>query len=129
MVVLDCGQNVKAWRIFRTNKRKIMAAAVHAHPDTSSSGRVSGVDRQYRPGHVATAISKQIFHHARDIVRLGQPAQRAAAGDALALIFGEALRQIVSTKPGAIAFTVIPSLPTSRASERVKPVAAALVAP
>ena len=32
----------------------------------------------------------------------------------------------VSTKPGAIAFTVMPSLPTSRASERVKPAAAAL---
>ncbi len=32
----------------------------------------------------------------------------------------------VSTKPGAIAFTVMPSLPTSRASERVKPPAAAL---
>ena len=35
----------------------------------------------------------------------------------------------VSTKPGAIAFTVMPSLPTSRASDRVNPVAAALVAP
>ena len=35
----------------------------------------------------------------------------------------------VSTKPSAIAFTVMPSLPTSRASDRVNPVAAALVAP
>lgn len=32
----------------------------------------------------------------------------------------------VSMKPGAIAFTVMPTLPTSRASERVKPTTAAL---
>src|SRR5262249_52058707 len=35
----------------------------------------------------------------------------------------------VSTKPGATAFTVTPVRPTSRASDRVKPIIDALVAP
>jgi hypothetical protein len=34
-------------------------------------------------------------------------------------------RHLVEIKPGAMAFTVMPSLPAWRASERVKPVAAA----
>ena len=34
----------------------------------------------------------------------------------------------VSTNPGATALTVMPSWPTSRASERVKPTSDALVA-
>ena len=44
-----------------------------------------------------------------------RPAMRArASSDRLCV-------NSVAMKPGAIAFTVIPSLPTSRASERVKP--------
>ena len=34
----------------------------------------------------------------------------------------------VANKPGATAFTVMPNRPTSRASERVKPIIEALVA-
>jgi hypothetical protein len=56
------------------------------------SGRIAGVHRQHGAGDIAAALAQEIFHHGRDIVGFGQPAQRAAPSDALARIVGEALR-------------------------------------
>ena len=41
------------------------------------SGCVAGVDGQHAAGDVAAAVAEQIFHHAGDVVDLGQPPQRA----------------------------------------------------
>jgi hypothetical protein len=61
----------------------------------------------------------------RPLGGLGQTPQRAAAGDTTAVVV-QRLGQFGVDEAGPIAFTVMSSLPTSRASERVKPPAAAL---
>jgi hypothetical protein len=78
-------KNVRAWRIFRTNERNIMAIAAHApragflkgcgyrrgkSPGPASSGGVAGVDGQDGTRNITAPVAQQIFHHAGDIVRL-----------------------------------------------------------
>ncbi len=50
------------------------------------SRRAAGVDRQHRAGDVLGLVAEQELDRVGDVVDLGQPAQRAAARDLLALL-------------------------------------------
>jgi fatty-acyl-CoA synthase len=51
-----------------------------------TSGRVAGVDGQDRSGDVARLVAEEVVDGVGDIVDLGEPVQRAAAGDGSPLV-------------------------------------------
>ena len=74
-------------------------------------------------------LADQERRHLGDVLDFGEAAQGAAVGDALALRLVEPARHFGVDEAGAMALTVMPRRPTSRASDLVKPTIAALVAP
>ena len=96
--------------------------------EAGASGGVAGIDGHHRAGDVSGLLAHQEFDRIGDVVDFGEAVERAAAGDLVALAGVRLWVISVAIKPGATALTVIPSFPTSRASERVKPSSEALVA-
>jgi hypothetical protein len=90
---------------------RIQPALISPGPTWSDQGAYA-VDSEHCAGNVALPPSKK-RDGVGDIVDVGEPLERAAADDAL---------------PGATALALMPSRPTSRADERVKPIIDALVA-
>ena len=89
--------------------------------------RRAGVDSDRRTGNIAPTVAEQEFHGSCDVFGFWKPAQRASARNLLPLIVIKPFCHSVSMKPGAMAFTVTPTLPTSRDSERVNPMMADLL--
>src|SRR5580698_2803497 len=54
--------------------------------------RRAGIDREHRAGHAARLFTQQKRDRVRYIIHAGEPAERAAAGDLDALLFGQAMR-------------------------------------
>ena len=88
----------------------------------------AAVDVQRGAGDVAAARTRQERHRVRDVLRRAQPAERDPRQQRRALRLGQRRVMSVSMKPGATQLTVMLRLPTSCASDLVKPISAALAA-
>ena len=97
--------------------------------EDTALGGAAGVDRQHRAGDVARLVAHQELDRVGDIVDLRRDG-RAGCGARTRSRSAWPMSSViaVSTKPGATALTVMPSGPTSRASDLVKPMSEALVA-
>ena len=78
----------------------------------------AGVDGQDRAGNVLCLVAQQILDGIGDVVDFGKMMKCTAADDLLTLLAGQIRVISVSRKPGAIALTLMPRRPTSRASDR-----------
>ena len=121
---------IPSGRAFVKIDSELLAKIIRQMRSDPSLGRVAGVDGEDRAGDILGLVAQQEFDGVGDIVDLGEAMECAAARDLIALLDRSELSVIsVSRKPGATALTLIPSGPTSRASDRVKPMIEALVAP
>ena len=99
-------------------------------PLVGSAGRLAAVDGQDVAGDEAGVIRSYVEDRARDLVGLADPLLRIEGGeiglDLLAA--GEAVEHTSLDRSGATALTRIPRLPTSSATDLVRPSTACLLA-
>ena len=73
-------------------------------------------------------VTEQVLDRVGHVIDVGEATQRAAADNPLALFAAEVVRHVGRQKSGRNSVHIDAMSPTSRASERVKPIIDALVA-